>query len=159
MCVRVLAWHRTPNRHLRRTYLHRVSSYPWMNLLNVFIRFIGGIQVKHASYHVNHMWLITRMHKILPHCTLFYRVGHYNGFQKGFSFVSRLLFILLYLKLTLNWFIKVLQDFNQSSLSQRILLLVCYCCFAFTYLKLLLDNAFPSWYAYTGFLSLYRLYL
>ena len=82
------------------------------------------------------------MLKILPHCTLFYRVGHYNGFQKGFSFVSRLLFILLYLKLTLNWFIKVLQDFNQSSLSQRILLLVSYCCFAYTYFILLLSNAF-----------------
>ena len=47
--------------------------------------------------------------------------------------------------------IKVFQGFHQISLLWRILLLVCYCCFVFTYLKLLLDNAFPSWYAYTGY--------
>ena len=41
--------------------------------------------------------------------------------------------------------------FIKVPFSRHILLLVSYCCFAFIYLKLLLEYAFPSWYAYTGY--------
>ena len=61
-------------------------------------------------------------------------------------------FKLILPKDTKMWFslsIKVFPRFHQSSLSRRILLLVSYCCSGFTYLKLLLDNALTSWYAYT----------
>ena len=57
----------------------------------MFLHVLGGggeYKLKHASYHINHMWLITRMHKDLLHCQLFYQVWYCKWFSKMFSLVQ-----------------------------------------------------------------------
>ena len=75
----------------------------------------GGIQVKHASYHINHMWLITRMHKDLPHYKLFYTVGYYKWFSKRFSLVQNsylYYFIKVHFKLVYERFQRISKGFQ-----------------------------------------------